>query len=162
LAVEDEAGIRSAYCTCPYDYGGHCKRVVALLLTYLHHPKQFAVRKDPADLLADLSRDDLIALVTKLMRDQPELYDWVEAAISVPSASGKTKKTRRKKVDPDVYRQTRNTLHSLDGMRASEAYCHVGGLVDRLREMQAMAMKFLDAGDLTLLERVDKIVYIYS
>ena len=144
----DEAGIRSAYCTCPYDYGGHCKHVVALLLTYLHHPKQFAVRKDPADLLADLGRDDLIALMTKLMRDQPELYDWAEAATSVPSASGKTKKTKRKKVDSDVYRrQVRNILHSLDGMRASEAYWHVGGLVDQLREVQATAMKFLDAGD---------------
>jgi len=44
----DEAGIRSAQCTCPYEYGGYCKHVVALLLTYLHHPKQFAVRKDPS------------------------------------------------------------------------------------------------------------------
>ena len=63
------------------------------------------------------------------MRDQPELYDWVEAAISVPAASGKVRKSKRKKVDPDVYRRrVRNILHSLDGMRASEAYWHVGGL----------------------------------
>ncbi len=144
----DEAGIRSAQCTCPYDYGGYCKHVVALLLTYLHDPKQFTARKAPADLLADLSRDDLLALVTKLLRDQPELYDWAEAAISVPSASGKSKKSKRKKVDPDVYRrQVRDIMHSLDRMRPSEAYWHVGGLANGLRGVQATAMKFLDAGD---------------
>ena len=144
----DEAGIRDAQCSCPYEYGGYCKHVVALLLTYVHHPKQFAVRQAPADLLADLSRDDLAALVTALLKRQPELYDWVEAAISTPSSSGKTKKSRRKKVDAGVYRrQIVGILHSLDGMRASEAYGHVGGLADRLREVQDNAMKFLDAGD---------------
>ena len=144
----DEAGIRDAQCSCPYEYGGYCKHVVALLLTYVHHPKQFAVRQAPADLLADLSRDDLAALVTALLKRQPELYDWVEAAISTPSSSGKTKKSQRKKVDAGVYRrQIVGILHSLDGMRASEAYGHVGGLADRLREVQDNAMKFLDAGD---------------
>ena len=27
----DEAGIREVTCTCPYEYGGYCKHVVALL-----------------------------------------------------------------------------------------------------------------------------------
>src|SRR5436853_6358045 len=38
----DNAGIRQAECTCPYDWGGFCKHIVALLLTYLHDRKQFA------------------------------------------------------------------------------------------------------------------------
>jgi uncharacterized Zn finger protein len=149
LRVElDEAGVGSAQCTCPYEYGGYCKHLVALLLTYLHHPRRFAARKEPADLLADLGRDDLIALVTTLLRDQPDLYDRVEAAISVPSRSRRGKKGKRKQVDPEVYRrQVRNIMHSLDRMRASEAYWHVGGLADELRGVQASAMKFLDAGD---------------
>ena len=32
-------------------------------------------------------------------------------------------------------------------MRSSEAYWHVGGLVTELNEVEANAMKFLDAGD---------------
>lgn len=28
----DAAGIRSAHCICPYEFGGHCKHIVALLL----------------------------------------------------------------------------------------------------------------------------------
>jgi len=38
LRVElDEGGIQSAFCTCPYDYAGYCKHIVALLLTYIHN-----------------------------------------------------------------------------------------------------------------------------
>ncbi len=144
----DEAGIRSTACTCPYEQGGLCKHTVALLLAYVHHPKQFAVRQDPADLLADLDHDGLVALMTRLLRERPELYNWVEAAIASPTASSKRKKKRHKQVDAEVYRrQVIGILHSLDGMRASEAYWHVGGLTDQLHEVQQSATKFLDAGD---------------
>jgi uncharacterized Zn finger protein len=144
----DEAGISAAECTCPYEYGGHCKHSVALLLAYVHHPRQFVIRKEPADLLADLSRDELAALVTALLKRQPDLYDWVAGAISAPAPSGKKKTPRKKKVDAEVYRrQILGILHSLDGMRASEAYWHVGSLTNQLREVKDTAIKFLDAGD---------------
>jgi len=138
-------GITDASCTCAYEFGGYCKHIVALLLAYLHHPKTFAARKAPAEFLADLDHDDLIAILTKLMQEQPELYDRIEAMTSGPS---KSQKKRKKKVDIEVYR--RNILgivHSLDGMRMSEAYWHVGGLANQLREVQESALKFLDAGD---------------
>src|SRR3989304_5589117 len=93
----DEAGIRDADCTCPYEYGGYCKHIVALLLTYLHRPKQFALPPKPAHLRADLSRDELVALFTALLKRQPELFDWIEGALSAPAPSGKAKKARRKK-----------------------------------------------------------------
>lgn len=68
--------------------------------------------------------------------------------MAAPATAGKRKKTRRKKVDAEVYRrQVIGILHSLDGMRASEAYWHVGGLTHQLREVQETAIKFLDAGD---------------
>ncbi|MGB8645334.1 MAG: SWIM zinc finger family protein [Anaerolineae bacterium] len=144
----DEGGIRTAQCTCAYEYGGLCKHTVALLLTYVHQPKQFVVRQDPAELLAALDHDELVALMTRLVRERPELYDWIEVAIAAPATAGQGKKKRRKKVDTEVYRrQVRNILHSLDGMRASEAYGYVGGLVGQLGEVQATAMKFLDADE---------------
>ena len=30
----DSGGIRSATCTCPYDFGGYCKHIIALLHAY--------------------------------------------------------------------------------------------------------------------------------
>lgn len=141
----DEAGIADASCTCLYEYGGYCKHIVALLLAYLHHPKTFTVRRAPEELLADLDHNDLIAILTKLIQEQPDLYGRIEAMTSVPS---KSKKKRKKKVDIEVYRRhILGIVHSLDGMRMSEAYWHVGGLANQLREVQESAVKFLDAGD---------------
>ncbi len=164
LRVElDEGGIRSASCSCPYEFGGYCKHEVALLLAYVHEPAGFARRKPPSELLADLDRETLAALLTKLLRDRPELIDWVEAAIATPS--GKSKQSKRKTVDAEVYRrQVRGIIHSLDRMRSSEAYWHVGGLVGELEGLKANAVKFLDAGEadtapailLALIEEADE------
>ena len=146
----DGVGIRSATCTCPYDFGGYCKHIVALLLAYAQKPKQFAVRREPAELLAGLTREQLLALVTKLLREQPDLYEWVEAALTLPAASGKAKSktAKRKRVDTAVYqRRVRAVMHSLDHMRMSEAYWHVGGLVGELDGVRQNALEFLEAGD---------------
>jgi uncharacterized Zn finger protein len=141
----DEAGVADASCTCLYEYGGYCKHIIALLLAYMRHPKSFAIRKTPAELLTDLDQGDLTAILTKLIQEQPDLYDRIEAMTSVPS---KSKKKRRKKVDIEVHRRhILGIVHSLDGMRMSEAYWHVGGLANQLREVEESAMKFLDVGD---------------
>jgi uncharacterized Zn finger protein len=146
----DSSGIRSATCTCPYDFGGYCKHVVALLLTYAQKPKQLSVRQEPTELLSDLTREQLLALVARLLREQPDLYEWVEAALTLPAASGKAKSktAKRKRVDTAVYqRRVRGIMHSLDRMRMSEAYWHVGGLVGELDGVRQSAIGFLDAGD---------------
>jgi uncharacterized Zn finger protein len=141
----DEAGIAGASCTCLYEGVGHCKHIVALLLAYMHQPKTFAARKAPAELLAGLDQDDLTAILTTLMQEQPGLYDRIEALLSVPTKKARKK---RRKVDIEVYRRRiLDIVHSLDGMRMSEAYWHVGGLADQLREVQGSALQFLDAGD---------------
>jgi uncharacterized Zn finger protein len=92
----------------------------------------------------------LLALITKLLREQPDLYEWVEAALTLPAASGKAKSTtaKRKRVDMAVYqRRVRGIMHSLDHMRMSEAYWHVGGLVGELNSVRQSAIEFLNAGD---------------
>ncbi|MGI8564936.1 MAG: SWIM zinc finger family protein, partial [Pyrinomonadaceae bacterium] len=107
-AEVDGGGVRSASCTCPYDFGGYCKHIVALLLAYAREPAQFAVRQEPAELLADLSREQLLMLLTKLLNEHPDLSDLVEATLAAPSVSGgrkTTAATKRKKVDVDVYRR---------------------------------------------------------
>jgi hypothetical protein len=146
----DSGGIRLATCTCPYDFGGYCKHIVALLLSYAHAPGQFVTRKEPSELLADLDREQLLALMTKLLCEQPDLYDWVEAAIGLPIARGKGRpvKDKRNKLDVSVYsRRVRNIMHGLDHMRASDAYWHVGGLVGELDGVRKTAMEFLNASD---------------
>jgi uncharacterized Zn finger protein len=40
-ATLNKGGIAETSCTCPYDHGGICKHVIALLLTYVHKPRAF-------------------------------------------------------------------------------------------------------------------------
>ncbi|HEX7956978.1 MAG TPA: hypothetical protein VF508_08555, partial [Pyrinomonadaceae bacterium] len=118
---------------------------------------------EPAALLTELSREQLLALLTKLLGEQPDLYELIEATLATPSVSGKGKTAPygRREVDVEVCRRrVSGIMHGLDHLRASEAYWHVGGLTDELRGVERSAREFLDAGEaetalrilLTLLE----------
>lgn len=75
--------IVSSDCTCPR--GGFCKHVVALLLTWLAAPERFAPRRTVGELLAEKSRDELLALLTELLAERPELIERLEAALPAPA-----------------------------------------------------------------------------
>jgi len=55
---------------------------------------------------------------------------------------------RRPPVDPNVFRrQVRTILRSLDRMRSSEAYWHVGAVVNEVRQVLEQAQGFVAAGE---------------
>ena len=150
----DEAGIRDAMCSCPYDWGGWCKHIVAALLTCIHTPETIEERPPLEALLADLNRDQLRALVLKLIEQRPDLVDAVEAYVesfqaqAEESTSGSTPRQRQAPLDPAAFRrQVRSILHSLDHMRPSEAYWHIGEVVDGVRRVLDQAWTFIEAGD---------------
>ena len=67
LRVElDEGGIQSASCTCPYEFGGYCKHLVALLLTYIHKPGEFIERKSISALLENMDKATLVTVLANL------------------------------------------------------------------------------------------------
>src|SRR5262245_39844533 len=59
----DQSGVTSASCTCPYDWGGWCKHIVAVLLTCLHEGEEIETRPALGELLAELDRAQLQALL---------------------------------------------------------------------------------------------------
>ena len=74
--------ITSAYCTCPYDYGGWCKHIVATLLAYIHKPNSIEKRLTLEQLLDGLEAEQSRQLVQFLAEDNPELIDQVERFVS--------------------------------------------------------------------------------
>ena len=154
LRVEmDAGGVRSAFCSCPYDLGGYCKHIIALLLTYLYTPEEFIERSGIVDLLASLSREDLVRLIEQMVENNPKLYDWLEMVVPIAKTSSKvetplSEERHKSRVSAMVYqRQIREILHSLDGYRMSEAYWMVGGMVQELSKIVDSAEAFLQAGD---------------
>jgi len=147
----DEGGIQEASCTCPYNWGGYCKHIIALLLTYIHNPDAFIEQKSTKELLGQLDKDALVHLITKMVDQNPDLYSWLQTAIPAVSAKSQPAQQRNKrktKVSKTAYkRQIQSILHSLQGYRMSEAYWMMGGMVDQLDHVRDTAYDFLEADD---------------
>jgi len=148
----DAGGIAQAICSCPYDWGGWCKHIVATLLTVGRDPAQVDERPALHILLAGLEREQLQALLLHLVERQPGLAEMVEGQVQrlhlQPAGDAPAPRQRHTSVDPNVFRrQVRAILRSLDRMRSSEAYWHVGAVVDEVRQVLEQAKDFVAAGD---------------
>jgi uncharacterized Zn finger protein len=168
----DPGGITDVTCSCPYDWGGWCKHVVAVLLACLRNPEQIEVHPALDDLIAGLDRGQLADLVAGLAAHDPDLIDEIERRVTslgtpgsrrsssegsparatlergVPGEGGVPSPPRRTAVDPQpIRRQVSAILHSLDRMRSSEAYWHVGSVVDQVGQVLDQARAFIEAGD---------------
>ena len=159
----DSLGIRDAECTCPYEWGGDCKHIVAALLASLRTPEAVEERPPLADLLGGLDREGLTALLLRLVEMRPELADAVEA-LATPSAAGAVGPTpdaraRTTPIDGQAYRrQVSAAIHSLRRMRRSDAYWEVGGVASEVQALAEQARPFIEGGDgrsaLAILEAV--------
>ncbi|MGA9995421.1 MAG: SWIM zinc finger family protein [Pyrinomonadaceae bacterium] len=71
-------GIEETSCTCPYDWGGICKHIVALLLAYVHNPQVFRIIEPLDKMLAGKSKEELMAIIQDMLRHKPDLISVVE------------------------------------------------------------------------------------
>ncbi len=80
VTLSQDGRIASASCTCPYDWSGYCKHIVAVLLA-ARHEGEIEVRPALETLLADLTADQLRRLVLILATEQPGLIEAIEEAM---------------------------------------------------------------------------------
>jgi len=81
-ATFDGDEIRFADCTCPYDRGGDCKHIVATLLHLARNPEAIERRPSVVELIADLNRDELAALIVQIAETDPHFVSHLERLIS--------------------------------------------------------------------------------
>src|ERR1044072_2489245 len=74
----DQGGVTAASCTCPSDWGGWSTPIVAVLLTCLYEGEDLETRPALDQLLAELDRAQLQALLVGLAERNPELADAME------------------------------------------------------------------------------------
>ncbi len=67
-------------CDCPYDWGGYCKHIVALLLTHVRAPETIEVKPTVEERLAESEREDIIAMIAQMVDHYPELYGIVDGS----------------------------------------------------------------------------------
>jgi uncharacterized Zn finger protein len=145
----DGAGIFEAWCSCPYDWGGWCKHIVATLLCAIHEPESIQELPAIEEVLSELDREELQGILLRLVDQYPRLADAIESEVSLPQApSPGSGEVSRISVNVSAIRQRVHTaIRSLDRMRPSEAYWHVGGVVEEVRQVLEVAWNFIEAGD---------------
>ncbi len=74
----DRSGLNSAYCTCPYDWGGYCKHIVASLLFCWHEPQEIQPRSSLEEILDRLNEIQTQNLIQQLVANKPELINDIE------------------------------------------------------------------------------------
>ena len=77
-----------ASCSCPYAWGGLCKHLVALLLTYIEEEDKFVEPLDIATLLEPLDREDMIIFISELAQKYPDLQFWLQKFIQSKNEAG--------------------------------------------------------------------------
>ena len=118
-------------------------------------------------LLSGLNRDQLQALLLKLAEQEPSVITTIERQVPLLQASASQPITPLQQATPKpavavdtkaVRRQVRSSIHSLDRMRSSEAYWHVGAVVNEIGQLVEQAWALIKADDgrqaLTVLEAI--------
>ncbi|GAB4424789.1 MAG: hypothetical protein OHK0015_03990 [Chloroflexi bacterium OHK40] len=154
----DAGGVRAASCSCPYDWGGLCKHIVATLLAYIHAaPGAVAVRPPLAELLAGLDRGQLEGLLLRLAAQDAELIERIDALIAATAtgaaalavASEPVKGVglaagRRTAVDATAFRQQ---IRRIFRAERPDDYMAYASILANLEPLVAQIQAFLDGDD---------------
>lgn len=152
----EESGSLTASCTCPYDWGGWCKHIVAACLSLLYQPEMLEERPSLQHLLADLTREQLQTLVLNLAETDPFLVTTIERILALwQRAVTETERDTQTDhshpgsqvaLDPNALRRgVRSALHSLDRMSSSERYWHTGTAVNKVQSLLEQVQTLIHA-----------------
>ncbi len=98
VECSESGEIRNTWCTCPYDWGGDCKHIIAVLLMWKEVPDRFREKKTVEGALEDRSREELKTLVELMLEREPSLRSLLDQ--DLPGSTGESVKLQ----DPDTYR----------------------------------------------------------
>jgi uncharacterized Zn finger protein len=129
-------GIGTTSCTCPYDWGGLCKHLVALLLTYVHTPQAFRVIPPLDRMLAQRSKADLIALIGAMLEREPSLMTVVELSAATRQNTPYNSEAYQRQVQHALRRGTLRSMakelqvfkHAADQLAQAGAWRQAGAM----------------------------------
>jgi uncharacterized Zn finger protein len=137
--LDEDGNILTASCTCDYDWGGDCKHIVALLLTYLHEPGLFEERAPVQDALAERSPEELVALIRQMVARYPDLQQLIDRPTPARAPADRP-------VDTTPFRrELRQAVYEHDDRGYSTAEETISSVASAAREFAA-AGKWRDAG----------------
>ena len=70
-------------CSCPYDWGGYCKHIVAVFLTYIRNPGQVKVITPLEEKLASVRADEFRKWALSLIEQNPEMLFLLRDVVEI-------------------------------------------------------------------------------
>lgn len=145
LRVElDETGAADTWCSCPYSYGGICKHLVALLLTWVREPEGFVVYDAPGEFLNAQPRETLVALIEEMVHREPSLRELIERYRAQPAESPPPAAPRPHRVSAATYS---SEVAYIIGDGAD--WYHMDELLDDLYTVERTAQGFAQRDEFT-------------
>lgn len=145
--------IRYADCTCPYDWGGDCKHIVAVLLYLVHQPEAIQQRPPVADLLDPLDREQLVDILLDLAGEFPAIIDRLDSLAGRETLAKEASQTPASQppIDFNLLRrqikaELRTSINTGYDSWGEEAF-YDSDLGVALEPALEQAQRFLDAGD---------------
>jgi uncharacterized Zn finger protein len=140
----------SATCTCPYNFDGYCKHIVAAMLVCMRQPDRIEERPTLEQLLDRLNDIQTQQLIQELVAKQPELIDPIERYVNRIALSTPQIKTenpqRHNTIDPTPFRsQVYRILR--DGLRYLEEGWEEDPITDEIVALILEAQIFIERGD---------------
>jgi uncharacterized Zn finger protein len=149
----DAGGVTGATCTCPYDYEGWCKHIVAVALTAIRKPKNIHQRLSLNELLDRLNHVQTQTLVQELVAKEPDLLNQIDRFVNKISpvivqhiTTQDPRPKRQTSVDPQPYRhQTKQMMR--DCLRHWEEGGEENPIEEDLPEILDQAKVFINRAD---------------
>src|SRR5258706_4406306 len=134
--------------SCNCLQAGFCKHLVALLLTWLHHPEHFAVHSGIVGRLSKKNHAELLALLEQLVQRQPDIEPMIELLIELPLATttqerSRPGKGRERTLDPSTIR----SQVDLAFYNAGKGWGTASRVADELEQLYDIGNNFAEAGE---------------
>ena len=97
-------GVISAFCTCPYDWGGWCKHIIATLCYCQKYPDNIKQRPSLEQLLNPLNPQQLHNLIVELVEEEPHLIENIERFVNHLTPKTKPSTLTPSKIDTQPIR----------------------------------------------------------
>lgn len=137
--------IKQAFCSCPYNFEGWCKHIVATALMIAREPDAIEQRPELTEQLVTLQRDQLQTILENLGAQRTDWIDAIEMEImclTAPKIHPGKKVLRQTAVDPTpIERQVEWIIRQYEGQW--DDY----GAIDEIRTLIAKATPYLAQGD---------------